>query len=547
MNRITLPTIIFAAAIAGGLTIPVSASAGAPGSSDDVGQAASGSGLSVGPAVASVRTDRAPTAAERALRTYGYLVPNPAAYERVKQQATAQASGASAPAAADALAPVQLTNLQGIKDNTATPSDSTGAVGTSRYIELVNAKFGIYDRSNTLLSSDTLHNLVGASSVDNVFDPQVIWDPGTNRFYYAADQITSTGNNLLAIGFSKTATPSSAADFCKYSLNYGTTEFPDYPKLGDTKNFWVLGVNVFNGNSFTGSDIIAVTKPAAGSTCPAPASFGVTFKRDVKNANGTPAFTPVPANQTDTSGTGWVVARPASVPANFLTVFKITRDSTTGAAVIGNGMKVSVPSFSVPPSAPQKGATQLIDTSDTRNTQAVSAVDPLHGGKVGLWTQHTVAGGAGAEVRWYEIAPGTQTLFQSGVVTSASLYNFNGAISPDRKVQGTTKDYGGNMVMNFNTSSSTTFPAIKVVSKVGAGAQSAPTTVVTSAGPQIDFFCDGAGQLCRWGDYAAATPDPAAPTGALTGVVFGTSQYNKDGRLHPSGVNWLTRNFSFTP
>lgn len=492
------------------------------------------------------QTPSKPTASERALRRYGYLVPHPAAYARAKAEATANAVR-PVTTARTRLAPVQRANFAGINDTSGVPSDSTGATGKTRYVELVNSRYGLYRRSNVLLNSGTLNNLIGASSFDNVFDPQVIWDPGTNRFFYTTDLITSAGENLLAIGFSTTSSPSSAADWCKYNLSYGFTDFPDYPKLGDTANFFVIGVNVFSPNTFTGSDIIAITKPAAGSTCPAPSTFGVTTKTDVKNANGTAAFTPVPANQTDTSARGWVVARSLSLPASFLTVFKITRNATTGAAVISSGSNVAVPSYSVPANSPQKGAGQLIDTSDTRNTQAVSAVDPGHGGRVGLWTQHTVAGGAGAEVRWYEIDPGTKALLQSGKVTSTSLFNFNGAVSPDRKVKGTTKAFGANMVMNFNTSSSTTFPAIKVVSKVGAGAQSAPATVVTSAGPNIDFSCPNAGDVCRWGDYAAATPDPAAAATATSGAVFGTSQYNRDGRLNPGAANWLTRNFSFTP
>lgn len=498
-------------------------------------------------AVAGPQTDRRPTASERALSRFGYLVPDPAAYQRAKARATNRYLPPTQKGSSSLLAPKQTANFQGIRDTSGVPSDSTGAIGTNRYIELVNSKYGIYSRTDTLVGSGSLNTLVGASSFDNVFDPQVIWDPGTKRFYYAADQIASSGENFLAVGFSKTASPTGSADFCKYVLSYGFVDFPDYPKLGDTKDFWVLGVNVFSPNTYTGSDIIAITKPGAGTTCPDPSTFKVTTKADIKNADGTAAFTPVPANQTDTSGTGWAVARPISLPASYLSVFQITRNSTTGGAVIGRGANVAVPSYTVAASAPQSGTNRLLDTSDTRNTQAVSAVDPLHGGKVGLWTQHTTRGGAGAQVRWYEINPAARTLLQSGKATSSSLYMFNGAVSPDRKVQGTTKKFGGNMVLNFNTSSSTAFPSIKVVSKVGTGAQSSPTTVVTSAGPNLDFSCPNSGDTCRWGDYAAATPDPAASATASTGVVYGTSQYNKDGRPAPGAANWLTRNFAFRP
>lgn len=496
---------------------------------------------------ASPRPAAGSTASQRALRRYGYLVPDPSAYDRAKVRAADRVARSTQPAAAASLAPSQRSNVAGVRDANSSPSDSTGAIGTTRYVELVNSKYGIYDRASKLLSTGSLSSLVGASQFDHIFDPQVIWDPGTDRFYYATDQITSAGENLLAIGFSKGATPNGPADFCQYSLSYGFTDFPDFPKLGDTQDFWAIGVNVFSPDAFTGSDILAITKPAAGSTCPDPATFAFTLKSDITNADGTAAFTPVPANQTDPSGVGWVVARPQSLPASSLTVFDITRDATTGRAVISDGSDVPVPVFDLPTNAPQKGTTALLDTGDARNTQAVSAVDPGHSGKVGLWTQHTTAGGAGAEVRWYEIDPVAKALLQRGKATNRSLFSFNGAISPDRKVLGTTRRFGANMVMNFNTSSSTTAPAIKVVSKVGTGAQSRPTTVATASGPNVDFACPGSGDTCRWGDYAAATPDPKASARASRGVVYGTSQYNRDGRPNPGVANWLTRNFAFTP
>lgn len=478
----------------------------------------------------------------------GYLVPDQAAYGRAKAAANnATAVGVSLPGPQ---APTVMKNFAGISGSNSSPSDSTGAVGTSRYIETTNGGFGIYSRTPSLVSSGTLNSLVGAASADNVFDPQVIWDPGTNRFYYTTDQIRAAdGHNLLAIGFSKTASPSTAADFCKYALDYGFSDFPDYPKLGDTLNFWLIGVNVFTGNSFTGSDIIAITKPAGGTTCPAPTTFGVTIKADIKTANGSAAFTPVPANQTDTGGTGYVVARPASIPstgATSLALYTVTRNTSTGAAVVSAASTIAVPAYKIPADAKQSSSNRLLDTSDTRNTQAVSAVDPRFA-KVALWTQHTVLGGAGAQVRWYEINVTAKTLFQSGTVTSATKYVFNGALSPDRRVNGTARAFGANMVLDFNTSSTATFPDIEVVSKVGAGPQSAPTVVITSAGPLQEFNCKTAGSTCRWGDYAAASPDPASLATAATGVVWGSNQYSRDGRVNPGGVNWLTRNFAYQP
>jgi len=145
---------------------------------------------------------------------------------------------------------------------------------------------------------------------------------------------------------------------------------------------------------------------------------------------------------------------------------------------------------------------------------AVAAFDPTIG-KIAIWTGHAVMGGAGAEYRWYEIhrdpshAP---VLVQSGVVTSSSLYVFNGATSPDRTVTASGKAHGDAMVSGFTTSSSSSFPASQMVSKIGAGAQSGMVSVKQSTTFDADFTC---APTCRWGDYAGATPDPS-PT-LLTG------------------------------
>ncbi len=448
-------------------------------------------------------------------------------------------------------APASLRSFAGLNDPNLTPSDSTSAIGATRFIELVNAQAAVYSRTgNTPLATGTLTSLTGAGAFDNVFDPQIIWDGQTRRFYYAADDVVSASSNLVAIGFSKTASPASfsSADWCQYTVNYGS-DFPDYPKLGDNQGFFIVGVNVFTGNTFTGSDIMGISKPPAGTTCPAPSSFKFGLTPDVKTGTGAAAFTPVPAQQTDTAKTGWVVARPASVPgtgATTLTAFKIGVNTDGTPNIPSTGSDITVAAYKIPSNAVQKGATQLIDTSDTRLTQAVSAIDPGHANKVGLWTQHTVLGGAGAEVRWYEIDPAAASLLQSGKVTGTSVFRFNGAISPDRHVNGTVKQFGDSMVMVFNSSSSTTDAKIFIVSKIGAAAQSAPVLILSSPGPDKDFACAGGGSVCRWGDYAAATPDPASPTTGAHGQVWVTNQWNINS-TSTAQSNWRTQNVVTQP
>jgi hypothetical protein len=153
---------------------------------------------------------------------------------------------------------------------------------------------------------------------------------------------------------------------------------------------------------------------------------------------------------------------------------------------------------------------------------------------------HTVQGGAGAEIRWYEIDPTPLTspsILQAGRVTHPSLYAFNGGISPDRTCAVAQCAHGDSMVLGFNTSSSQTFATIWMVSKVGAGAQSAPVLLKASTVPDTNFSCSP----CRWGDYAGATPDPAASLTAEHGEVWLTNQWTTGGSFFASGDqtwNW---------
>ena len=449
----------------------------------------------------------------------GYLVPNQAGYDRQKalstrraasrEALTAPVSGPLAPLSPLAPLIVSGRSFQGINSPNAAPPDETSAVGTTRYIELVNVEFAIYNKtSNTPISTGTINSMVGAASTDSVFDVQVIWDPTTNRFYYAADDVASSSNNGIAFGFSKTASPSSAADFCQYRIGFGSV-FPDYPKLGDSRFFAMVGSNLFSGNnSFLGSDLLAISKPPAGTSCPAASTFKLDDAAPLMINASTQAFTPVPANEIDTRPAGQVVARPAPMPATQLSLFTVTRDGTTGFPVIqSTGTPVTVPSFIWPANAPQKGSMNAIDTLDARQTQAVAAVDPGHSGKFAIWTQHTINLGGRAAVRWYEIDPVAHSLLQSGTASNSSLWQFNGAISPNRQVNGATTSGGDAMVLNFDSSSSTAFPAIRMVSKLGAG-----RSRVRSWSRARRARCPGSIAMRRHCSAAGAITPPRLPT-----------------------------------
>jgi hypothetical protein len=497
-------------------------------------------------------------AAAKAMRQ-GYLVANQAAYGRAKARANAKAAlvaGETRPVAgtsAAQLAPVAVRSWDGLKNPNAAPSDSTGSVGSSRFVELINSSFALYDKTNDApINTGSLNTLAGGGG--SVFDPQIMWDPQTNRFYYAMVLVANSTTNLVATGFSKTASPNNGStDFCHYTVNFGS-DLPDYPKLGDSGAFWIVGSNVFNARGgFIGSDAFGISKPPAGTTCPLASSLKFGEQFDLRDPTGAPAFTPVPVDQIDNSSTGFIIARTGSVPSTRLSLHSVTKNATTGLPVFRTtGVSVTVPSYAVPPSAPQRSgfpnSAKRLDTLDARPTQAVSAIDPDHGNSVRLWVQHTTATNpvGRSEVRWYEINPVTATVIQQGKATSTAFFAFNGAISPDRARLGATGQFGNSMVLGFDTSSTTSFPAVRMVSKVRAAAQSAPVLVRSSNGNYSGFDCAGTDNQCRWGDFAGASPDPIVASGASVGSVWLVSQY-ASGVNSTTAANWLTRNWVASP
>jgi hypothetical protein len=63
----------------------------------------------------------------------------------------------------------------------------------------------------------------------------------------------------------------------------------------------------------------------------------------------------VPATEVDANGTGFVVARPISVPATKLTIFTVKKNLDGTPNITTTGKDLTVPSYTLPPAAPQSG------------------------------------------------------------------------------------------------------------------------------------------------------------------------------------------------
>jgi hypothetical protein len=448
----------------------------------------------------------------------------------------------------------------GLAQQDLAPPDPITAAGPKSYVQAINSQLGIYSRSGHRIHSATFTSLAGG---ENLSDPQVLWDVETQRFYFL---IWDVDTATMRWGFSKNDHPTRIPrDFCAYNADLGwdPPTLPDYPKLGQTNDYLLVGANVYeppNGVTFRGADLGWITKPNLTgpiTKCPAPSSFKSGHVENLIDCHGgSLVANPEPAKQVDPSSTGWVVANadPTNngAPADHLNLFEITKGPRGIPSIPLIGTCVRIRQYLAPPApAPQRGFPTLIDTLDGRLTSAVSAYDPLRGGTA-LWTQHTVFGGAGAAVHWYEIDVANAVTYQQGEIRSSREFVYNASLSPDRVIPAAKgpRFYGPNFVVGFTASSPFELPVIKMVSKRGNGDLSDMVAVRPSTGPDAGFDCFQSVPVlplrCRWGDYAGASPDPGSSTSARAGNILLSNQL-ANGDISPVGSsawgtwNWVAR------
>jgi IPT/TIG domain len=430
-----------------------------------------------------------------------------------------------------------------------TPPDTTGAIGPEYYVEVVNEEIVAYSRASLAMVGSPVELSTFTGGVAPC-DPQIKYDPQSSRWFYAAIRCDKTSADKLYVGWSKTGDPADLSTatghgWCGYAYETGKT-LEDYPKLGLDASHIIVGANAFSmpAGSFLTAHILSLPKPPAGAieTCP-PAPTLTTFGSKAEplrtSVSSHVATSPEPATVADESPSGYVVsadmATPFSGNGSHVMIWQV---AGTGASpeLLALGAP-SVSAFKLPPNVPQPGSSDELDTLDSRLTQAVAAADPNAGGAEAVWTQQTIGGGAGTVVRWYELLPGKLEVRQSGAISSASLYAFNGAIAPT---------LAGGAAIDYDTGSSSAKVQIAAQTRAASdplGTMSNPVVLQSSAAIDSDFSCptvEPTSISCRWGDYAGASTDPSN-----TEVVWGSNQFNGPTASHRA--QWATQNFALIP
>lgn len=374
------------------------------------------------------------------------------------------------------------------------PPDTMGAVGPNHIVELINGRFEVYSKSGSTLKSQSLNAFwtsAGATpSGAFAFDPRVLYDSVSGRWYAASVDNHSAGNNFLVAVSASNDPTGTWTGFRIDSDSLATdTHWADFPTLAFDKDAVYLAANMFpisSGNVEV--DVLVI--PKSGLTAATPSVSGATLF-DHLNPN-TYGATLQPVVDYDGTGVPNVILADYSVPSGSIASNKITGSAGT-PTLTANGL-VSIPSASAPPTADQPDTTTNIFTNNSTFSGNVVQVG------ASIWAVQAVNASGRSAIRWLRFNSTGTSLLESGLISSGSLSYYFPSIAVNSN---------GDIVIGFSASGASTYAsAYAVTGKFASGSTTFGTPILLKAGVASYVQTDGSGRN-RWGDYSATVVDPS--------------------------------------
>ena len=406
------------------------------------------------------------------------------------------------------------------------PSDDNGDIGPNHYIQTVNSKLEIFDRTGTSLygpvNINTLFTGITGGTC-NSGDPIVLYDQAADR-WMISEFSTCGATKYMMIAVSTTADP--LGSYYRWAYSWGTF-VPDYPKFGIWRDSYLLGLNC-------GSEDIAAfnrTQMIAGNANPQV----VKFDNPWRPASGLHCVQPCDNDGTFAS---------AGSPGLFITIndnawnggsdqlwmYALTVNwASPGSATFNRIYTLGVNSFDSNFGAtwdniPQPGTTQKLEVlpqvlmyrAQYRNFGTYQSIVCCH--------DVDVNGADHAGIRWYELrnTGAGWTVYQQSTYAPDAHNRWMGSIS---------QNGSGEIALGFTIASSTVYPSIRYTGRT----QSDPLGTMTYAETSIFSGTQSQTDGNRWGDYSSMSIDPNDDK-----TFWYTTQY-----AGGSAWNWHTRIASF--
>ena len=414
-------------------------------------------------------------------------------------------------------------------DSSAVPPDSDGAAGPLHYVELINGRFSVFDKSNgnkvKTITDLVFWNQAGLTLPNgwDVTDPRVIFDPTVQRWFASEVDFDPTGKvntNHFLLAISATADPTGTWKALEIPSDPVGNNFADFPTIGLDAQGVYLGGDVFDPKSNPiGATLVSIPKASVLSN--PPVTNGMTWLGLLNYSVRGDILQP--AICLDGSGQGHVLSTASvgvdavgnTVTNTSLVSFRIQNVTGVPKATLTTSSILTVLPYTAPLDPTQPDGSSNLNDNDARLSSCVYEVGGV------LYAVHGTQVGNLAALRWYRIDPSTQTVLESGTITDPVMDLFYPSIAANA---------AGTVVIGYNGSSSNTFVSSFAV--VGNTLNSVTTfgqPLLLKSGAASYQNTDSTGSS-RWGDYSATCVDPSDPN------VFWTIQ-----EFPSTGTHWSTQ------
>jgi hypothetical protein len=426
-------------------------------------------------------------------------------------------------------APPLITNFNGIDYTGSIPPDPVIAAGPASLVLVTNGSVTIRDKTGTLVVSTSLGAFFGAVRVtgENTFDPRVVFDTESNRFFLAAvgriANTTCTAGLCVShffLAISKTSSPATtgSSDWFFYAFDATldgstpTTNWADFPSLGVDSSVVVLTANMFSfsTDTFQRAKIRILDKSVlmAGGAVTWTDFFGMTDP-----STGFLSFSLQPALTFGSPGTFFLVSASRTLGSCDLVVWGIQNPLSSPA--LSSKLATAAGTCLVPPDAQQLGGGTPLDTGDRRLSSVVYSNNSL-------WTAQSIqmnfGSGNVSAIRWVQINvgawPSSVTLAQNSTFGADGIWYFYPTVMVDAS---------NNLAIILARSSTSEFGSAYYTSRLGTDpANTLEPSALLKAGTANYLHLDSAGDN-RWGDYLGIGLDPSDGSFWVLGEYVATS------------------------
>jgi len=393
-------------------------------------------------------------------------------------------------------------------DSPAVPPDCNGMAGPDHFVELINGRFSVYNKTNGLrlfTSSDATFWVNSGVSLGGAVpsDPRLVYDPSIGRWFAVAIDLNRgrEWSNRFLIAISSSADPTKTWKGVAFSADPEQGNFADFPTFGLDKHGVYLAADMFDadGVDLGGNTLVSIPKADLLTQSPSVArrqsfgfltgdSYGYIFQPvvnlDFDESDGKAvAVGSLGIDFKPHSNLVWTAIQSANVPEN---------------TALGNPVSVSVPEYSVPINPPQPGGDDSLDDGDARFSANAYQVGGV------IYGVHSIDVADRAAVRWYRLSAATGGLLESGTITHSNLDLFFPSIAANNS---------GVMVIGCNGCSTNTYIScyVYVGHTVNSSTMMKGPVLLKAGLATYNLKPSASSSVYRWGDYSTTCVDPTDP------------------------------------